>query len=122
MIQLDVTYGQRRSLMTDLKIIVLTPSTLVMQIFDLRRRPMAKSASIATAVPPVTTVTAAEEAPAEALSTTFVTKSQNVRVDSAAERPAFMAQPAQDAFVSSTKMEAPPRRLPRQTDRTSTPA
>ncbi len=95
MIRLDVAYASRRTLWSDLSIIVRTPAALASQVLDTRRA--RREAPPASPVQPATS---------EVVSKTFAAKSQNVIVDSPEPRPAYMARRVTEPFVTSTKLEA----------------
>ena len=111
MIRLDVAYATQRSLLSDVSIIVRTPSALVSQVLDTRRARRA-----AAAVPKPEVSNGVGEVP-DAISTTFAAKSQNVIVDGVESRPVYMARRVNDPYATSTKLENPGVKSQRLPDR-----
>jgi len=111
MIRLDVAYASKRSLATDVSIIVRTPGALVSQVLDTRR---SRRAAQAAAQPGVST---GSETTTEAVSMTFAAKSQNVIVDATDPQPVYMARRLSDPYVTSTNLASSQLVAKRQADR-----
>lgn len=111
MIRLDVAYASKRSLETDVSIILRTPGALISQVLDTRR-----ARRVAAAAPQSVVSSGADEAP-EAVSTTFAAKSQNVIVDGVEPRPVYMARRVTDPYVSSTNLDPSGLGAKRRSDR-----
>jgi len=89
MVRLDVAYGERKSLVSDLSIIIRTVPAVLTQVSDTRRSRKANDRPAA----PLEAKARVETAPQAAYSATFQDKSQNVNVNTSENQTRVTARP-----------------------------
>jgi exopolysaccharide production protein ExoY len=103
MVRLDIAYGQKLTLATDVAIMLRTLPALITQIADTRKA----RKTVAPVPVPVATNPNRDDLPASALSATFVSRSQNVtQVQEYRNVKTLQTQDSRSAFKSRSAAEA----------------